>query len=50
MEHYDLEGNVVFDLRRYERKVEKLRKLEQARVIRMKSRCLMIMTIWLKEG
>ena len=31
MEHYDLEGNVVFDLRRYERKVEKLRKLEQAR-------------------
>lgn len=31
MEHYDLDGNVVFDLRRYERKVEKLRKLEQAR-------------------
>lgn len=31
MEHYDLEGNVVFDPRRYERKVEKLRKLEQAR-------------------
>lgn len=31
MEHYDLEGNVVFDLRKYERKVEKLRKLELAR-------------------
>lgn len=31
MEHYDLEGNVVFDLRKYERKVEKLRKMEQAR-------------------
>lgn len=31
MEHYDSDGNVVFDLRRYERKVEKLRKLEQAR-------------------
>lgn len=31
IEHYDLEGNVVFDLRRYERKVEKLRKLELAR-------------------
>ena len=28
MEHYDSDGNVVFDLRRYERKVEKLRKLE----------------------
>lgn len=31
MEHYDLDGNVVFDLHKYERKVEKLRKLEQAR-------------------
>ena len=31
MEHYDSDGNVVFDLRKYERKVEKLRKLEQAR-------------------
>ena len=31
IEHYDSDGNVVFDLRRYERKVEKLRKLEQAR-------------------
>lgn len=31
MEHYDSDGNVVFDLRRYERKVEKLRKLEKAR-------------------
>lgn len=31
IEHYDLDGNVVFDLRKYERKVEKLRKLEQAR-------------------
>ena len=31
MEHYDSDGNVLFDLRRYERKVEKLRKLEQAR-------------------
>lgn len=31
MEHYDSDGNVMFDLRRYERKVEKLRKLEQAR-------------------
>ena len=28
MEHYDSDGNVVFDLRRYERKVEKLRKLQ----------------------
>ena len=28
MEHYDSDGNVVFDLRKYERKVEKLRKLE----------------------
>ena len=27
----DSDGNVVFDLRKYERKVEKLRKLEQAR-------------------
>lgn len=31
LEHYDSDGNVVFDLRRYERKVEKLRKLEQVR-------------------
>ena len=31
MEHYDSNGNVVFDLRKYEHKVEKLRKLEQAR-------------------
>lgn len=31
IEHYDSDGNVVFDLRKYERKVEKLRKLEQAR-------------------
>lgn len=31
MEHYDLDGNVVFDLRKYEQKVEKFRKLEQAR-------------------
>lgn len=31
MEHYDLDGNVVFDLRKYEHKVEKLRKLELAR-------------------
>ena len=31
MEHYDSDGNVVFDLRKYERKVEKLRKMEQAR-------------------
>lgn len=31
MEHYDSDGNVVFDLRKYERKVEKLRKLELAR-------------------
>ncbi len=31
MEHYDSDGNVVFDLRKYEHKVEKLRKLEQAR-------------------
>ena len=31
IEHYDLDGNVVFDLRKYERKVEKLRKMEQAR-------------------
>lgn len=31
MEHCDSDGNVVFDLRKYERKVEKLRKLEQAR-------------------
>lgn len=31
MEHYDSDGNVVFDLRKYERKVEKLRKLEKAR-------------------
>lgn len=31
MEHYDSNGNVVFDLRKYERKVEKLRKLELAR-------------------
>lgn len=30
MEHYDLDGNVVFDLRKYEQKVEKFRKLEQA--------------------
>lgn len=28
IEHYDSDGNVVFDLRKYERKVEKLRKLE----------------------
>ena len=27
IEHYDSDGNVVFDLRKYERKVEKLRKL-----------------------
>lgn len=31
IEHYDSDGNVVFDLRKYERKVEKLRKMEQAR-------------------
>lgn len=31
IEHYDSDGNVVFDLRKYERKVEKLRKLELAR-------------------
>lgn len=31
IEHYDSDGNLVFDLRKYERKVEKLRKLEQAR-------------------
>ncbi len=31
MEHYDSNGNVVFDLRKYEHKVEKLRKLELAR-------------------
>lgn len=31
MEHYDSDGNVVFDLRKYEHKVEKLRKLELAR-------------------
>lgn len=31
IENYDSDGNVVFDLRKYERKVEKLRKLEQAR-------------------
>lgn len=31
IEHYDSDGNVVFDLRKYECKVEKLRKLEQAR-------------------
>lgn len=31
MEHYDSDGNVVFDLRKYEYKVEKLRKLELAR-------------------
>lgn len=31
IEHYDSDGDVVFDLRKYERKVEKLRKLEQAR-------------------
>lgn len=31
IEHYDSDGNVVFDLRKYEHKVEKLRKLEQAR-------------------
>ena len=31
MEHYDSDGNVVFDLRKQEHKGEKLRKLEQAR-------------------
>lgn len=31
IEHYDSDGNVVFDLRKYEHKVEKLRKLELAR-------------------
>ena len=31
IEHYNSDGNVVFDLRKYERKVEKLRKMEQAR-------------------
>lgn len=31
MEHYDSDGNVVFDICWYERKVEKLRKLELAR-------------------
>ena len=31
IEHYDSNGNVVFDLRKYEHKVEKLRKLELAR-------------------
>ena len=31
IEHYDSDGNIVFDLRKYEHKVEKLRKLEQAR-------------------
>ena len=31
IEHYDSDGNVVFDLRKYECKVEKLRKLELAR-------------------
>lgn len=31
MEYYDSDGNVVFDLRKYEHKVEKLRKLELAR-------------------
>lgn len=31
IEHYGSDGNVVFDLRKYEHKVEKLRKLELAR-------------------
>lgn len=31
IEHYDSDGNVVFALRKYEHKVEKLRKLELAR-------------------